>query len=834
MSGVHDALGDGAEPILVTNQNELDAALAAATGGETIALTCGEYDGISLKSRDFSETVRIVSANEDEPATITGVVSLRSVSNLSIEGVDLIGASPLPLYASRIAISDCDNVSVVDMTLSGAIPTTGMDPDDPAATGKEQMIGVAHEYGVSIGGSTGVILDNLDITGFNKGVKLFGGSDTTITNSEFHDLRSDGIAFGSTSDILIEGNHFHDFSPWSRAAGPGVAATGDHPDFIQYMGHPGEGGIAGVVIRDNIMRQGDGGAVQAIFGHAVRPGMESEPFSDFEVSGNFIQISHVHGIALGDVVGAQVFGNVLIPAGQDYHGDENGWRPGIWLSSRGFDAVSANIDIFDNIMTLGWKPEFDPTGWGAEINGESNISYADNTVLEQGRAVSDHWSTLEFPDPSGFPDAASWIDAVLRVLGAPPAEETPEDVDAATDALIVGTEADDVLVGGDGDDTLDGGGGDDMLTGGAGADLFIVADGQAGDRTRLLDLDFLAGDTIAFARDAADQSSSDKVVVGDIDELFAYASSDGARLGIVGESDMRLLIDRSDGEQIIDITLGGKERTSADLSGLLAGDAAKVASGETVMVDVLANDDADENAFLSGHGESMLGSRVEIVDGQIRYSAAELPDGLRVAIDTITYAVADGAGGVGFGQMKITLSDVGPPTHQGGAGDDVIATPHGDDVIHGGAGDDTLYSRRGDDWLDGGAGDDVLTGCEGSDTLNGGDGADKFVFYGSHGEGRDLIVDLDFTEGDRLVFGGFDEDTFGAGLGFRSATGAGAGALSVEHLLALENSTGVSLSRLDDAHLLLRMELAGDATGEIEIMLDGASATEFESLWLAA
>lgn len=833
MSGVFGVLGDKAEPVLVANQNELAAALAAATGGETIALASGEYDGISMKNRDFAETVHIVSADANAPATITGVINLRAVSNVSIEGVDLIGADPLPIYSNRIWIQNCENVSVSEMTLSGAIPTTGMDPDDPAATGKEMMIGVAHEYGVSISGSSGVKLDNLDITGFNKGVKLFGGSDNEITNSEFHDLRSDGIAFGSTSDILIEGNHFHDFSPWSRAAAPGAAATGDHPDFIQFMGDAGEGGITGVTIRGNIMQQGDGGAVQAIFGHAVRPGLENEPFSDFEVSGNFIQISHVHGIALGDVVGAQIFGNVLIPAGHDYHGDANGWRPYISLSSRAFDDAPADIDIFDNVMTLGWNPEFDPTGWGADANGESGITYAENTVLEQSKAVPDHWSALEFPDPANFPDTASWIDAALGVLGAPPPAEAVDDIDTPIGAHIVGTVGDDVLNGGDGDDTLDGGGGNDLLTGGAGADRFVIANSLADDRTGLLDLDFLAGDSIVFAG-ATDQSPSDETVIGSLDDLFAYALSGDVRLGLAEDADMRLAIGHAGGEQIVDITFGGDERDSVHLSADLAEDAANVAAGDTAMIDVLANDDAGGGAFLSGHAESMFGSQVEIVDGQIRYTAANLPDGINFAVDTITYAVADSDGGLGFAQLKIALSDIGPVTHQGGAGDDMIAAPHGDDVIEGGGGDDTLYSRRGDDWLNGGAGDDVLTGCEGSDTLIGGDGADKFVFTGDRIDGRDLIVDLDFSEGDRLVFGHFDDDTFGAGMGFRNADGSSAGVLSVENLLALDDSAEFSLSRLGDAHLLVRMETTGGASGEIEIILDGAAATDFEALWPAA
>ena len=62
--------------------------------------------------------------------------------------------------------------------------------------------------------------------------------------------------------------------------------------------------------------------------------------------------------------------------------------------------------------------------------------------------------------------------------------------------------------------------------------------------------------------------------------------------------------------------------------------------------------------------------------------------------------------------------------------------------LYGGAGRDFLYGQDGNDILNGGQGNDVLTG---------GVGADNFVFS----EGKDVVNDFNFFEGDRINLSGF-------------------------------------------------------------------------------
>ena len=78
----------------------------------------------------------------------------------------------------------------------------------------------------------------------------------------------------------------------------------------------------------------------------------------------------------------------------------------------------------------------------------------------------------------------------------------------------------------------------------------------------------------------------------------------------------------------------------------------------------------------------------------------------------------------------------------GRVGDDTIRAGDGDDIVDGGTGNDCLY---------GGKGDDIVRGGSGDDTLIGGSGADTFYIN----QGKNVIEDFDFDEGDSLEFGRF-------------------------------------------------------------------------------
>jgi hypothetical protein len=131
------------------------------------------------------------------------------------------------------------------------------------------------------------------------------------------------------------------------------------------------------------------------------------------------------------------------------------------------------------------------------------------------------------------------------------------------------------------------------------------------------------------------------------------------------------------------------------------------------------------------------------------------------------------------------MSNFADKTFVGGSnGDDDIRAVNDPDGSY-------LFARGGDDILRGGKFDDLLVGGEGNDSMFGGDGADQFRFFLNEVSGTDTdwIYDLDFSEGDELVFGNFAADTFVAGAGVNAFSMGTAGIInSIEGLQALVNA----------------------------------------------
>lgn len=759
MSDLNVAAGAGAGTVLVSSQAELNAALAAATGGETILLSGGAYGGLNLFGRTFESPVTIASADDDNPAVFTGTITLTAVTGLVIDGVDVDGEVPLSGAGARISIRGGGDITFTDMNISGTIR-----PEIEGVV--DELAGYPTEFGFRIDGAANVSLDRLEMTDFAKAISISNSRDISLTRSEIHQIRSDGVAMSSSRGILIEENHFHDFHPLIKPKG-----AGDHPDFIQYFGDRAGIGVHDVTIRDNAFIQGDGYAVQVIFGWsgAANP----SPFTNFVVTGNFIQNSQLHGITLGDMTGAEITDNVLIPR-TFVMGEPGAQRPLISISGGVVTDGLRDIYIADNILTLGWDPVFNPSRLSAEDNEARGVVYGDMTVLDQGRIVASYWSSIVLPDRQDFADHASWEAAAMAVLRA----ELPETVAGRLPPPAEESASSGVV--------------------------HVVGEGW----TRLDSVDFAAGDVILI--DEAETIAS-------LDGLLARAALSGAES--VEGADLRFVEETAGGLRVIDIDLAGIE-TAEGFAFLPAPRAVTVAPGEAVSLAFAAEG-------ISGAAAARSGAAASVEGATLTY-AAEAEPGHR--LDRVDFAVTDGEGALGLGSVFVAVRGAEATVQEGGDGRDNLFGGGGAEALIGGGGADVLFARAGDDWLEGGAGNDRLTGGQGSDFLIGGAGADNFLFYGADlADGaRDVILDLDFAEGDRLNFAHFGAGTFGEGYAFGPADGSGAAALTMDHFLALGSAAGFSLERIGEGHALLT---AGDDAGAVEVLFAGASVAAFEAAW---
>lgn len=235
----------------------------------------------------------------------------------------------------------------------------------------------------------------------------------------------------------------------------------------------------------------------------------------------------------------------------------------------------------------------------------------------------------------------------------------------------------------------------------------------------------------------------------------------------------------------------------------------------------LTGNGGDDNFFGRGGDDKVaggIGSDTAHFDGNIsQYFIVREQDGSfkvidkqadRDGTDTVTgvekWAFADG-----------TLTSNQLPATQivrGTAGnDDVQANSRYENYIATGAGNDILRGGKFADMEIGGAGDDQMWG---------GGGADQFRFYGDQIAGasdRDRIYDLNFGQGDTLVFGTYGADTFSESAHV-NAFGGGSSAIiaSLKGLAeADEASSLVSVGRQAAGNNNLLVSLTNDE-GQIQ------------------
>ena len=160
----------------------------------------------------------------------------------------------------------------------------------------------------------------------------------------------------------------------------------------------------------------------------------------------------------------------------------------------------------------------------------------------------------------------------------------------------------------------------------------------------------------------------------------------------------------------------------------------------------------------------------------------------------------------------MSTADMASVSGKAGA-DDLRATNDPDGtMLRGGAGDDILR---------GGKYDDILVGGEGNDKMFGGDGADQFRFFLNEvsGTDTDFIYDLDFSEGDTLVFGNFAAGAFSDADGLNAFAGGTAAEISSLAGLAdlVGGASGWSAVQKGTSDTLILTYTNGVVTQEIHI-----------------
>ncbi|GHA47710.1 hypothetical protein GCM10008927_10790 [Amylibacter ulvae] len=487
----------------VSNASQLNAALSSANSGDTIVLAAGNYGNVNINSKDFGSGVTITSASNNNPANFSGL-TINNVDGLTLDNVllDYTYSNGHQLHQQPFRITNSSNVEIVNSEISG-----------DTAPGS----GVGTAYGLVVNDSDNVTVENTEIHTFFRGAVFERVDNLNVIENDVHSIRSDGMDYAQVTNVLIEGNYFHDFDAEQN--------TADHRDMIQFWTTNTSAPSANVTIRGNNFDIGDGSWTESIFIHNERVTNEgagqSMYYQNFLIENNTIYNAHYHGITVGATDGLTIRNNTVLQAVGDPNATGNPGRdPGVTVPHIHLIDRPQNVTITGNV-TNGITADYGLNGHNVSGNviidprnyddyftaGSLNAGSPHSFIPITGSAVDGVGATVEEPvvDP-GEPDD----NGNLNIEGNSRDNVLTGDVGADR---IRGNDGDDVLYGGEGRDRLDGGDGDDMLYAGANTvnNSAEYLRGRDGDDTYMI----TKSDNHTTILDETEDSGYDRIVFSD-------------------------------------------------------------------------------------------------------------------------------------------------------------------------------------------------------------------------------------------------------------------------------------------------------------------------------
>lgn len=226
--------------IRVTNQTELDAAVKAATSGDTVVLAAGSYQQLWVDDKTSAAAITFKSESATNPAVVGYVRAIRSdgvmfqdlkVGRALVTGVD-------QNYTNMALVQDSKNISFSGVTFF----STGAD---------EKYLG----RGIFVRDSASVSVTGSDFSHLAVGMCTMTTDGLIVQNNKFHDLRIDGSEYTAVKNVLIDGNDFRDFR----------SSAIDHPDAIQFWTNGTKQASTDIIISNNVIMPGTGAGSQGIF-----------------------------------------------------------------------------------------------------------------------------------------------------------------------------------------------------------------------------------------------------------------------------------------------------------------------------------------------------------------------------------------------------------------------------------------------------------------------------------------------------------------------------------------------------------------------------------------
>lgn len=259
------------------------AALAAAHGGDTIALAPGVYDAVAIHDVAFDVPV-LIAPTSSGAAVLQGLDVERS-RGLAFVGIEF--AIPPGAAGWGMRVTQSRDVRFSDDSVHGSLDG---DPADDVG-------------GLRVSGSSHVSVTRSRFEQLWKALSVETSDTVLVARNSFHDLRTDGVDVVASDGVQVRENDCRDFYPRGDPN-----ADGDHPDCVQLFTGGAARASTGVSIAGNLMTRGKGRPYQCVH---VRDEAGVGPFRNITIKGNRCIGGAWNGISADHVEGLKVTGNIV-------------------------------------------------------------------------------------------------------------------------------------------------------------------------------------------------------------------------------------------------------------------------------------------------------------------------------------------------------------------------------------------------------------------------------------------------------------------------------------------------------------------------------------------
>ncbi|WP_181017964.1 VCBS domain-containing protein, partial [Sneathiella aquimaris] len=441
--------GGGGLEIEVGSIAELVAAMENAVGGETIKLRPGDYEPFTLDGFVFPENVTLTSADPNNPAHLENLI-LKNSTNITFENLTFHSEdAPYGSWGEFLfTVTHSSNIDIKNNHFGNDSPTAHAD----------------NFIGLTVKNSDGIDVTDNEFTNLGNGAGFSYTQNLNVSDNYVHNVRSDGFDFTSVQHVEVIGNTIKDLYP----------TGGDHSDNIQFTGNRNMPPNTDIVIRDNVIVQGDGNPGQGIF---MKTDPES-PFQNVVIENNIVYQSAYHGITVYNADGLTINQNTVVSPPDT--------QLPVWIKVFDVQNTVVENNITNTMAVVGddSSVEFINNILTETSNATGLLPYSEVFANELVRLTSDVDGFLVNSEFSAGAEVAVFLANDEPLAG----NTTNNDIRGTEEADIIygfsgedtlnGEGGDDTLYGGNGDDQLIGGSGDDVLVGGNGADILVGGEGQ--------------------------------------------------------------------------------------------------------------------------------------------------------------------------------------------------------------------------------------------------------------------------------------------------------------------------------------------------------------------